>query len=95
MAGYVIVDIEVTDPQGYEEYKRLAAPTVEAFGGRYIARGGKTDTLEGDWQPSRIVLLEFPSLDRAREWWHSQEYNSVKEIRYRTANSRMIAVEGL
>ena len=74
MPAYVIVDINVTDPAGYEEYKRLAAPTVTAYGGKYIARGGRTETLEGSWIPNRLVILEFESIDRARQWLHSPEY---------------------
>ncbi|HEX9990573.1 MAG TPA: DUF1330 domain-containing protein [Chloroflexia bacterium] len=95
MPGYVIVEIDVTDPEGYEEYRRLAAPTVEAYGGRYLVRGGKTETLEGDWQPKRIVVLQFDSVEQAKEWWHSAVYGPVKEIRYRTAHTRMIVVEGI
>ena len=71
MAAYVIADIEVTDPAGYEEYRRLAPPTITAFGGRYLARGGTTETLEGDWSPRRCVILEFPSMENFRAWWAS------------------------
>jgi uncharacterized protein (DUF1330 family) len=66
MPAYVIVEIEVTDPVGYEAYKKHAAATITAQGGRYIVRGGKTEVLEGDWQPKRLVVLEFPSMDRAK-----------------------------
>jgi uncharacterized protein (DUF1330 family) len=95
MPGYVIVEIDVTDPEGYEEYRRLAAPTVEAYGGRYLVRGGKTETLEGDWQPKRIVVLQFDSVAQAKEWWHSEVYGPIKGIRHRTAHTRMIVVEGI
>lgn len=95
MPAYVIVEIDVTDPEGYEEYRRLATPTVEAFGGCYIVRGGKTEMLEGDWEPKRIVVLQFDSLERAKEWWGSAEYAPAKAIRHRTAHTRMIAVEGV
>lgn len=95
MTAFVIVDIEVTDPEGYDEYKKLAAPTVAAYGGLYIARGGKTETLEGGWHPNRLVILQFENMERAKAWWNSAEYELVKGIRYRTANSRMIVVEGL
>ncbi len=94
MPAYVIVDIEVTDPVRYEEYKKLAAPTVAAYGGRYIVRGGKVETLEGDWQPNRFVILEFPSVQRAKEWWGSAEYRPGKALRHLTARSQMIVVEG-
>lgn len=95
MAAYVIVDIEITDPQGYEEYRKLATPTVTAYDGRYIVRGGTTGILEGKWKPGRIVVLEFPSSARAREWWDSPEYRPLRDIRNRTARTNMIVVEGV
>jgi uncharacterized protein (DUF1330 family) len=95
MTAYVIVEIDVFDPEGYEEYRRLAAPTVINSGGRYIVRGGKAETLEGDWDPKRIVVLQFDSVEQAKAWWGSVEYEPIRQIRYRTANSRMIVVEGV
>jgi len=96
MAAFVIVDIRVNDPVRYEEYKRLAAPTVAAFGGRYLVRGGAVETLEGGrWKPGRFVILEFPSVQRAREWWGSELYAPIKKIRHETATSEMILVEGV
>ncbi len=95
MPAYVIVEIDVRDPKGYEEYKRLAGPAVEAFGGSYLARGGEAETLEGDWQPKRVVLLRFESVARAKEWWHSKAYDHAKKVRYHTASSKMIVVEGI
>ena len=95
MAAYLIVEIDVRDPAGYEEYKTLAAQTVRAFGGRYLARGGEAQALEGDWTPRRVVILEFPSVGRAREWWSSPEYGKARDIRRRTADARMILVEGV
>jgi uncharacterized protein (DUF1330 family) len=95
MAAYVIVDIEVTDPAGYEEYRKLAGPAVAAFDGRFLVRGGATATLEGDWHPARIVLLEFPSLARARAWWSSDAYREARAIRQRTAITDMIVAEGV
>ena len=95
MAGYVIVEIEVTDPVGYEEYKKLAGATVEKYGGKYIVRGGAAETLEGDWQPKRIVILQFENVERAKEWLNCPEYHEPRKMRHRTAKTRMIAVEGL
>jgi uncharacterized protein (DUF1330 family) len=95
MAAYVIVDIEVTDPVRYEEYKKLAAPTVTAHGGRYVVRGGKVETLEGDWAPTRLVVLEFPTTEQARAWWGCGAYRPAKALRHETANTRMILVEGV
>ena len=94
MAAYVVVDIHVHDPARYEEYKRLAAPSVAAFSGRYLVRGGAVTKLEGDWTPGRFVLLEFPSTERAKEWWNSESYRPIKAIRHATARSKMILVEG-
>jgi uncharacterized protein (DUF1330 family) len=95
MAAYVIVDIQISDSVTYEEYKQQAAGTVEAFGGRYIARGGTVETLEGDWVPGRTVLLEFPTLQRAKEWWGSDLYAPIRALRHRSARSRMIVVQGV
>ena len=95
MAGYVIVEIEVTDPVGYEEYKNLAGACVEKYGGKYVVRGDATETLEGDWQPKRIVILEFETVERAKEWLNSPEYREPRKMRHRTAKTNMIVVEGL
>jgi uncharacterized protein (DUF1330 family) len=95
MAAYVIVEIETTEPGLMAEYRALAAPTVAAFGGRYLARGGRTDVLEGDRRPERVVVLEFESLERARAWWESEEYRGARELRQRAGRTTMIAVEGV
>ncbi len=95
MSAYVIVDINVRDPVGYEDYKRLAAPTVAAHGGRYMARGGRTEVLEGDWVPNRLVILEFESTERARQWLHSAEYEKPRHLRHKTAKTNMVVVEGV
>ena len=95
MAAYIIVNVTINDPTRYDEYKQLAGPTVEAYGGRYIVRGGETATLEGEWQPGRVVVLEFPSSERAKEWWGSPEYAPAKEIRQAIATTDMIVVDGV
>ena len=95
MPAYVVIDIEVNDPKRYEEYKRLAPPAIAAYGGRYLARGGHTETLEGDWSPGRLVILEFESVERAKEWWASEEYREAKSLRQRCASARMVTVEGV
>lgn len=95
MAAYIIVEIEILDPAGYEEYKKLAGATVEKYGGKYIMRGGKTEVLEGDWQPKRIVVLEFESAHRAKEWLNCEEYREPRKMRHRTARTNMILVEGM
>ncbi|MER3513043.1 MAG: DUF1330 domain-containing protein, partial [Chloroflexota bacterium] len=83
MAAYVIVDIQVTDPAGYAEYRQLAPPIVAAYGGRYLVRGGALETLEGNWTPQRLVILEFPSLAQAKAWWDAPEYRPLREMRQR------------
>ncbi len=95
MPAYVIVDIDVTDPERYEDYKLMAQDTVVAYGGRYVVRGGTAEQLEGSWEPHRIVVLEFPSAERAREWWSSDAYRPAKALRAATARSTMILVEGV
>lgn len=95
MAAYVITEIDITDPAGYEEYRKLGPPTVAAYGGKFVARGGKVETLEGNWLPKRVVVLEFESMERAKQWWSSQEYSAAKQVRHKTAITNMIVVEGL
>ncbi len=95
MAAYVIVEVSVYDPIQYEEYKKLTPASIAAYDGKFIVRGGQTETLEGGWQPERIVVLEFPTTERAKEWWNSETYNYAKQIRHRTATSKMIVVQGI
>jgi uncharacterized protein (DUF1330 family) len=95
MPAYVVVDIEVTDPEAYEQYKLLAPPAIARYGGRYLARGGKSTTLEGEWQPSRLVILEFESLEQIQEWWDSPEYAEARRVRAGAATMQMVAVEGI
>ena len=94
MSAYVIVDVEITEPVGYERYKAMAFDTVRLYGGRYVARGGRTEILEGDWNPRRVVILEFDSIDRARQWLESPEYRDARRLRHQTARTNMIVVEG-
>lgn len=95
MKVYVIVEITIHDKDLYEEYKKLTPATIAAYDGRFVVRGAKTETLEGEWNPERVVVLEFPSLVRAKEWWHSPEYSEAKAIRQRAATTKMILVEGV
>ncbi len=95
MAAYVVVEINITDPVGYEEYRKLGPPTVAAYGGKFVVRGGKVEVLEGEWNPKRLVMLEFESAERAKKWWSSQEYSIPKEIRQKTSLTNMIFVEGV
>lgn len=93
MAAYIIVDIEITDPAGYENYKALAGATVEKYGGEYIVRGGDPENLEGDWNPKRIVVLKFAHRVGAKAWLNSSEYAEPRKMRHATAKSRMIVVD--
>jgi len=95
MTAYVIVDIDILDPVGYEEYKKLAPAAVELYGGKYVARGGKTETLEGDWAPKRLVILQFESSEQAKKWWNSDEYHDARAMRQKTTNSQMVVIEGV
>ena len=95
MPAYVAVQIDVRDAATYERYKELAPPSIAAYGGRYLVRGGATTTLEGEWSPARFVILEFPSVDLARRWWDSPEYAEAKALRQASASTQMLLVEGL
>lgn len=95
MAAYVIVEIETHDPELMANYRELAKPIVEAHGGRYLARGGPSELLEGTDTPERVVVLEFPSLERAKEWWACDEYRKPKGMRQRAGRTRMIVVDGV
>jgi uncharacterized protein (DUF1330 family) len=95
LAAYVIVDIDIHDSETYGEYRRLAPASVAAYGGRYLARGGRTDVLEGNWSPHRLVILEFPDMDRAKEWLDCSDYAPVKALRHKSAHSNMVVIEGV
>ena len=95
MTAYVIVDIEVADPEGYKQYVKLAPEAVKLYGGKYIARGGINETLEGDWQAKRLVILEFPSLEQAKAWLNSPEYAPARALRHQYARSNMVVIEGI
>lgn len=94
MSAYVIVHIDVKDPKEYETYKSMAPQSIAQYGGRYLARGGRTAVLEGDWQPKRLVILEFESLERAKQWWASAEYEEAKRVRQHCSTATMVVVEG-
>ncbi|HXF18409.1 MAG TPA: DUF1330 domain-containing protein [Burkholderiales bacterium] len=95
MSAYVIVDIEVHDTAAYDEYRKLVGATLTRYGGKFIVRGGTIDVLEGDWKPKRIVILEFETAARAREWYDSEEYRVPKQLRMSAATGNIIAVEGI
>jgi uncharacterized protein (DUF1330 family) len=94
MAAYVIGEIEVTDPASYEDYRKQVLATVEKHGGRFIVRGGKVEALEGGWAPKRLVVLEFPSMQKLLTWYRSSEYAPLIKLRQKASRGRLIAVEG-
>jgi uncharacterized protein (DUF1330 family) len=95
MPGYIIVDVNITDPEAYERYRASVPPTLADYGGKFIIRGGRAENLEGDWQPNRIVVLQFESVEKAKAWWSSQEYAAPKKLRQAASVTRMIVVEGV
>lgn len=95
MPAYLLVDCTVTDPARYENYRKLAPSAIAKYGGRYLARGGATTRLEGDWQPGRIVVLEFPDVETAKRFYASPEYGGARAERAGAATMDMIVVEGL
>jgi uncharacterized protein (DUF1330 family) len=95
MSAYVILDIEVIDPVQYDAYRKLAPATVTMYGGKYLARGGKTEAVEGDWKPSRLVILEFASFEQAKTWLNSPEYCAIKPIRLQSTHSKTVILEGV
>ena len=95
MPAYVIVETDIRDPEQYDRYRAASPAAVAAGGGRFVARGGELAVLEGDWHPSRIVILEFPDLETAKRWYESPQYQEAKSLREGAASLRMVAVEGL
>jgi uncharacterized protein (DUF1330 family) len=94
MAAYVIGEIEVTDPATYEDYRKQVPAVVTKYGGRFVVRGGKVETLEGGWSPKRIVVLEFPSMEQAQKFYRSAEYAPLIKLRERASRGKLILVEG-
>ena len=95
MPAYVIVETDIYDPEQYEQYKAVSPAAVAGGGGRFVVRGGELAVLEGDWEPVRLVMLEFEDLEAAKRWYASPEYQAAKQLREGAANLRMIAVEGV
>jgi uncharacterized protein (DUF1330 family) len=95
MPAYFIVDIDVTDPAAFEEYRKAVPATVEKYGGKFLVRGGRVEVVEGSWRPKRVVVTEFPSLEQAKRWYDSEEYRALKALRLRTSEGNVILVEGV
>ena len=94
MAAYILADVDVTDAAGFEAYRQQVPATVEKYGGKFCVRGGRFETLEGTWPLKRLVVLEFPSVEQAKRWYDSPEYREPKALRFKTATTNLILVEG-
>ncbi len=95
MAAYFIADLDVTDPKGIEEYRQGVPATIAKYGGRYLVRGGASTKLEGQWEPKRLVVLEFPTMEQAKRWYESPDYRELKALRFKTAKTNLVLVEGV
>ena len=96
MTAYMIVEENVTDPEGFQKYRQGGvATTIQHFGGKILAAGGTSETLEGNWHPTRLVILEFESVEQAKCWYNSQEYAPLKDIRLKATNSQAVLVQGI
>jgi uncharacterized protein (DUF1330 family) len=95
MAALVLVEVSIHNTELYEEYKKHTLATITKFGGRFVVRGAQTEALEGEWNPERLIILEFPNVQIAKDWWSSPEYTVAKQIRYRAAQSKMLVVESI
>lgn len=95
MAAYVILDIDVADPETFAKYRDLAPTAIAAYGGKYLARGGATEVLEGSWTPNRVVILEFPTTERAKQWLESTEYREARALRHAAAKTNAVVVKGV
>ena len=95
MPAYVIADVAVTDPALMDEYRKLVPATIAAYGGRFVVRGGAHQKVEGEWSPSRLVLIEFPTMEQARRWYDSEEYRAPKAMRIKADRTDLVFVEGV
>jgi uncharacterized protein (DUF1330 family) len=95
MPAYVLAHVDVRDPVRYEDYKKMVPASIQKFGGRFIARGGNVEVLEGSWHPKRLVLVEFPSLDAARQWYASEDYAAAKALRQATSIGDLVVIDGV
>ncbi|MBI2960842.1 MAG: DUF1330 domain-containing protein [Betaproteobacteria bacterium] len=94
MTAYVIAEVDITDPETYKGYQQAVPASVKKYGGRFLTRGGKVVPKDGGWEPKRVIVIEFPSLDDAQKWYHSPEYAPLLDIRLKATRSRLILVEG-
>jgi uncharacterized protein (DUF1330 family) len=95
MTAYVVAEIEILNPAGYKEYTTTVPATIAKYGGRFLVRGGTVEVLEGDWPERRRVIIEFPSLDAAKRWWNSPDYQKPKAMRRANSNGRLLLLDGV
>ncbi|TIR16114.1 MAG: DUF1330 domain-containing protein [Mesorhizobium sp.] len=95
MPAYIISDVTIRDREAFEAYRTRAAASIAAHGGRYLVRGGDVETLEGDWHPGPLIVVEFPDIETARRWYHSDEYAAALEFRDAALSRNLILVEGI
>jgi uncharacterized protein (DUF1330 family) len=94
MTAYIVVEVDVKDPERFADYRSMVPASLAAYGGKYLIRGGQVENLEGDWEPQRFVMIQFESVDQAKRWWDSEEYRQARNLRQATSDTRMIVVEG-
>jgi uncharacterized protein (DUF1330 family) len=95
MSAYIIVDLEVTDSALFEQYRAGVAATIHTYGGKYLVRGGAFDVLEGTWQPKRVIVLQFDTMARLKEWYGSPDYAPLRTLRAKCAKTNVISIEGV
>ena len=95
MAAYMIADVTVKNPDTYAEYRKQVLATITKYGGRFLVRGGAHETIEGDWRPGRVVVIEFPDTAAAKSWYRSKEYAPLAKLRHSASSGQMILVEGV
>ncbi|PHR30043.1 MAG: D-fructose-6-phosphate amidotransferase [Fluviicola sp.] len=95
MSAYAILDLEIFDVEKLQEYKNIAPEIIKKFGGKIIVRGGEPNIVEGNWNPKRVVIIEFPSYEIANDWWNSEDYRKATELRNKGANTNAIIIDGI
>lgn len=95
VSAYIVADLDPKDPEKLKEYAEKVPKTIEKYGGRYLVRGGKFEIWEGDWKPTLLVVIEFPSWEAAEEWYNSEEYQPLKKMRMMSARTDGVLVEGV
>ena len=95
MVAYCIFDLDITNPEGFGDYAKRVGATIEHYRGKVLVPGRTCETLEGEWHPKRLAILEFASAEQARRWYTSEEYAPLKDLRLKTTTTQLIVVEGV